>query len=126
MPTPSARRRSPGSSRCLLRRRQPAMWAERGSSRRFRPRLHSKRWDGLVVLHKSQEQGAARPITFQLVRVLVVEDERKLARIVESALQTEHYDVVVAPTGEDGFFRANAEVFDLIILDLMLPGRGGL
>lgn len=60
------------------------------------------------------------------MRILVVEDERKLAQVLASALQTEHYDVVVAPTGEDGFFRANAEAFDLVILDLMLPGRGGL
>ena len=60
------------------------------------------------------------------MRVLVVEDERKLAHILATALQAEHYDVVVAPTGEDGFFRANAEVFDLVVLDLMLPGRNGL
>jgi len=60
------------------------------------------------------------------VRVLIVEDERKLAQILASALQGEHYDVVVAPTGEDGFFRANAETFDLVLLDLMLPGRNGL
>jgi DNA-binding response OmpR family regulator len=61
-----------------------------------------------------------------LVRVLIVEDERKLAQVVTSALEAEHYDVVAAPTGEDGFFRANAEAFDLVVLDLMLPGRGGL
>ena len=60
------------------------------------------------------------------MRVLVVEDERKLAHILATALQGEHYDVVVARTGEDGFFRANAEVFDLVVLDLMLPGRNGL
>jgi len=60
------------------------------------------------------------------VRVLVVDDERKLAQVISSALQAEHYDVVVSPTGEDGFFRANAEVFDLVLLDLMLPGRNGL
>jgi len=60
------------------------------------------------------------------VRILVVEDERKLAQVLASALQVEHYDVVVAPTGEDGFFRANAETFDLVLLDLMLPGRNGL
>lgn len=60
------------------------------------------------------------------MRILVVEDERKIAEILVSALQAEHYDVVVAPTGEDGFFRANAEVFDLVLLDLMLPGRSGL
>ena len=60
------------------------------------------------------------------MRVLVVEDERKLAQVISSALQAEHYDVVVSPTGEDGFFRANAEMFDLVLLDLMLPGRNGL
>jgi DNA-binding response OmpR family regulator len=58
--------------------------------------------------------------------VLVVEDERKLANVLKSALEGEHYDVVAVATGEDGFFRANAEVFDLVILDLMLPGRSGL
>jgi len=60
------------------------------------------------------------------MRILVVEDERKLAQALTSALEAEHYDVVVAQTGEDGFFRANAEQFDLVLLDLMLPGRSGL
>lgn len=60
------------------------------------------------------------------MRVLVVEDERKLAQVLTAALQGEHYDVVVAPTGNDGFVRANAEAFDLVVLDLMLPGRSGL
>ena len=60
------------------------------------------------------------------VRILVVEDERKLARVLESALAAEHHEVVLAQTGEDGFFRANAEAFDLVLLDLMLPGRNGL
>jgi DNA-binding response OmpR family regulator len=62
----------------------------------------------------------------QPVRILVVEDEHKLAHALASALRAEHYDVVLAPTGEDGFFRANAETFDLVLLDLMLPGRSGL
>ena len=56
----------------------------------------------------------------------MVEDERKLAQALASALEADHYDVVLAPTGEDGFFRANAEAFDLVLLDLMLPGRNGL
>jgi len=60
------------------------------------------------------------------VRILVVEDERKLAQALASALEAEHYEVVVAPTGEEGFFQANAAIFDLVVLDLMLPGRGGL
>ena len=58
--------------------------------------------------------------------MLVVEDERKLAHVLSAALEAEHYDVVVAATGEDGFYRANAELFDLVVLDLMLPGRSGL
>jgi DNA-binding response OmpR family regulator len=60
------------------------------------------------------------------VRVLIVEDERKLAQVMSAALEAEYYDVVVTRTGEDGFFRASAEAFDLVVLDLMLPGRGGL
>lgn len=60
------------------------------------------------------------------MRVLVVEDELKLAQVLASALRGEHYEVVLSPTGDDGFFRANAETFDLIVLDLMLPGRSGL
>jgi DNA-binding response OmpR family regulator len=60
------------------------------------------------------------------VRILIVEDERKLAQVLASALKAEHYDVVLAATGEDGFYRANAETFDLVVLDLMLPGRSGL
>jgi two-component system, OmpR family, copper resistance phosphate regulon response regulator CusR len=62
----------------------------------------------------------------QDVRILVVEDERKLAEVLASALRAEHYDVVLAPTGEDGFFRVQAETFDVVLLDLMLPGRNGL
>jgi DNA-binding response OmpR family regulator len=61
-----------------------------------------------------------------MLRVLIVEDERKLAQVLSSALQAEHYEVVMSATGEDGFYRANAERFDLVLLDLMLPGRSGL
>lgn len=60
------------------------------------------------------------------MRVLIVEDERKLAKVLASALEEEHYDAVVAPTGDEGFERVHAEPFDLVVLDLMLPGRSGL
>ena len=60
------------------------------------------------------------------MRVLIVEDERKLAQALASALAGEHYEVVVASTGEDGCVRANAEAFDLVLLDVMLPRRSGL
>jgi len=61
-----------------------------------------------------------------LMRILVVEDEVKVAQALQEGLAGEHYDVVVAKTGEDGFFRAHAEIFDLVVLDLMLPERDGI
>src|SRR5262249_59003226 len=60
------------------------------------------------------------------VRGLVVEDERKVARAVREGVETESHEVTVASTGEEGFFLANHDAFDLVVLDLMLPGRGGL
>ena len=59
-------------------------------------------------------------------RILVVEDESKVARALREGLERQGYAVVVAPNGEEGFFLVNAEEFDLVILDLMLPGRDGL
>ncbi len=59
-------------------------------------------------------------------RILVVEDESKVARALREGLERQGHQVVIAPTGEEGFFLVNAEEFDLIILDLMLPGRDGL
>jgi len=59
-------------------------------------------------------------------RILVVEDESKVARALREGLERQGYEVVVAPNGEEGFFLVNAEEFDLVILDLMLPGRDGL
>ncbi len=60
------------------------------------------------------------------MRILVVEDENKVARALQEGLEAEHYSVTLAVTGEEGFFRVNAETFDLVILDLMLPGRDGI
>jgi len=61
-----------------------------------------------------------------LMRILVVEDEQKVANALREGLEEEHFEVTVAPTGEDAFYRVNTEKFDLILLDLMLPGRDGL
>jgi DNA-binding response OmpR family regulator len=60
------------------------------------------------------------------MRILVIEDEIKIARALQEGLQGEHYEVEVTRTGEEGFFRASAEIYDLIVLDLMLPGRDGI
>lgn len=59
-------------------------------------------------------------------RILVVEDEGKVARALREGLERQGYEVVIAPNGEEGFFLVNAEEFDLVVLDLMLPGRDGL
>jgi len=60
------------------------------------------------------------------VRILVVEDEKKVAKALRDGLEAEHYEVQVARTGEEGFFLVSHESFDLVVLDLMLPQRDGL
>src|SRR4029450_2352427 len=60
------------------------------------------------------------------MRILVVEDEVKVAKALKEGLEDERYEAVIAHTGEDAFFRINTEQFDVIVLDVMLPGRDGL
>ncbi|MBI2187049.1 MAG: response regulator transcription factor [Acidobacteria bacterium] len=60
------------------------------------------------------------------MRILVVEDEQKVANALREGLQGERYDVVVERTGESAFFRLTTEQFDAVLLDLGLPGRDGL
>jgi DNA-binding response OmpR family regulator len=60
------------------------------------------------------------------VRILVVEDEQKVANALREGLEGERYEVIVERTGEGAFFRVNTESFEVILLDLNLPGRDGL
>jgi len=60
------------------------------------------------------------------MHILVVEDEKKLGLALKDGLESECYEVTLAHTGEDGFFLLNSGSFDLVVLDLMLPGRDGL
>ncbi len=60
------------------------------------------------------------------MRVLVVEDEQKVAQALREGLEGEGYEVILEHTGEGAFFRITTETFDVILLDLMLPGRDGL
>jgi two-component system copper resistance phosphate regulon response regulator CusR len=62
----------------------------------------------------------------QTVRVLVVEDEQKVANALKEGLESETYDVTIERTGEGAFFRINTEIYDIILLDLGLPGRDGV
>jgi len=60
------------------------------------------------------------------MRILVVEDEAKMAKALRKGLESDHHFVSIAQTGEDGFFLASTETYDLVILDLMLPNRDGM
>jgi two-component system OmpR family response regulator len=59
------------------------------------------------------------------VRVLVVEDEAKLAALLRQGLRRQGMGVDVATTGEDAVMRATTTEYDLILLDVMLPGYDG-
>jgi two-component system, OmpR family, copper resistance phosphate regulon response regulator CusR len=60
------------------------------------------------------------------VRILLVEDEIKVGNAVSEGLLAEGYEITWAQTGEEGFFHASSQGFDLIVLDVMLPGRDGI
>ncbi|MBR3161609.1 MAG: response regulator transcription factor [Bacilli bacterium] len=60
------------------------------------------------------------------MRILVVEDEKSLAEIVADRLKREKYVVDISLDGEDGLYNALMDVYDLIILDIMLPGVNGI
>ena len=60
------------------------------------------------------------------MRILIVEDEKKVAGFIKKGLEEETYAVDVANDGEEGFHLADMNQYDLIILDLMLPKMDGL
>ena len=59
------------------------------------------------------------------MRVLVVEDERPLATALRRSLESEGFSVVLAANGIDGDWQAREHDFDVIVLDVMLPGLSG-
>ncbi len=60
------------------------------------------------------------------MNILIIEDEQKIAASIKNGLEGEGYQVDISTTGEDGFYLLNTKQYDLLILDLMLPGRNGL
>lgn len=60
------------------------------------------------------------------MRILVIEDEKKVADFIKRGLKEEGFAVDVASDGEDGYFQATEILYDLIVLDLMLPKLDGL
>lgn len=60
------------------------------------------------------------------MRILVVEDEHKIANSIKKGLEQESYAVDTAYTGNDGYDLASSENYDLLILDIMLPEISGI
>jgi len=60
------------------------------------------------------------------MRVLIVEDEHRIANSIKKGLEQERYAVDTAYTGNDGFDLASTEEYDVIVLDLMLPEMDGI
>jgi heavy metal response regulator len=60
------------------------------------------------------------------MRILVIEDERKIAEFLKKGLKAEGYAVDIASDGEEGHFLAGTEDYDLLILDLRLPKMDGI
>jgi DNA-binding response OmpR family regulator len=59
------------------------------------------------------------------VKLLLVEDDAKLAAAVRRGLEAEGFTVEVAADGDEGLWRATEGTYDLVLLDIMLPGRNG-
>lgn len=59
------------------------------------------------------------------MRILLVEDEKKMAAFIKRGLTEQHYTVDVAYEGNEGLFLAETNPYDLIVLDVMLPGKDG-
>ena len=60
------------------------------------------------------------------MRILIVEDEESLADLVATRLRKEKYTVDISLDGEDGLYNAMMDIYDLILLDIMLPGMNGI
>jgi two-component system, OmpR family, response regulator len=63
---------------------------------------------------------------FHTVKILVVEDEKKIASFVRKGLEAQGFVVDVSHHGDDGFTLATTRPYDAAVLDIMLPGKDGL
>ena len=59
------------------------------------------------------------------MRILVIEDEKRIASFIKRGLQEEKYTVDIAYEGEEGLFLAETNDYDLVVLDIMLPDKNG-
>lgn len=61
-----------------------------------------------------------------MAKILIVEDEHQLARFIQLELEHEEYETVISGDGREGLSLAESGEFDLVLLDIMLPGLNGL
>lgn len=61
-----------------------------------------------------------------MLKVLIADDEHNIRHILDFSLHAEGFDVIAAHNGEDAFEMAVSQAPDLIILDVMMPGQGGI
>ncbi len=93
--------------------------------------------DPRILDHRGFMEGSFRPrsgssqlpVRFAwdngVVKVLLIEDDKKIASAVKRGLETEKFSVDVALNGPDGLWMATEGSYDAIVLDIMLPGRNG-
>jgi len=60
------------------------------------------------------------------MKILLIEDDRKIGSFVQKGLKEEGFVVDYCEDGDEGYFLATEQPYDIIILDIMLPGRDGL
>ena len=59
------------------------------------------------------------------MRILIIEDEKKIAELIEARLKKEKYQIDISLDGEEGLYNALNDIYDLILLDVMLPKING-
>ena len=82
--------------------------------------------ESFLILGTNQFPSAAQVIYAAGVHILVVEDEQRLARLLQRVLTEERHTAEVALTGTEGLYLAQTGTFDLIILDRMRPDMDGV
>jgi DNA-binding response OmpR family regulator len=60
------------------------------------------------------------------MKVLLVEDDRKISSFIKKGLKEQGFLVDACENGDDGYALASGQAYDVLVLDIMLPGRDGL
>lgn len=83
-------------------------------------------WPPLDFDNTSSQNAVSMPFSNRRAKILIIEDESKIGVALKTGLSAENFEVTWAASGEDGFFSLSSFEFDLVLLDLNLPGRDGL